>query len=127
MKPFRKFTFPVLIGILLLILAACGGDATSTPSSSIGSSSTVGEGESFTFQSAWISRTTDAFRLSEEWADPIRDRSNGRLEIRLVSYPKLGIAGPDTLRLMEDGTLEFTEIYSGYIGGDLPIVDIDNL
>jgi len=26
MKKLQKFTFPVLIGIFLLILAACGGD-----------------------------------------------------------------------------------------------------
>ena len=37
------------------------------------------------------------------------------------------MAGPDTLRLVADGTLGMAEIYSGYIGGDLPIVDIANL
>ncbi len=112
MRILRQFTFPFLIGILLLVLAACGSSATATPSSqatadptATGTGATVGEGESFEFQLAWITRTVDAFRLSEEWADRIRDRSNGRLDITLVSYPELGIAGPDTLRLMEDGTL----------------------
>ena len=45
----------------------------------------------------------------------------------MTSYPELGISGPDTLRLMGDGTLELTELYSGYIGGDLPFADMNNL
>jgi hypothetical protein len=45
----------------------------------------------------------------------------------LTSYPELGISSPDTLRLMGDGTLELTELYSGYIGGDLPFADMNNL
>ena len=28
---------------------------------------------------------------------------------------------------MGDGTLELTELYSGYIGGDLPFADMNNL
>ena len=128
MRILRKFAIPFLLGIFLLILAACGGDdGDNGGQTSTGTGATVGEGESFTFQLAWISRTTDAFRLSEEWADRIREKSNGRLNIQLVSYPELGIGGPDTLRLMEDGTLEFTELYSGYIGGDLPFADMNNL
>ena len=38
MTKLRKFTFPILIGILLLVLAACGGDDDSdTTSQSTGS------------------------------------------------------------------------------------------
>jgi TRAP-type C4-dicarboxylate transport system substrate-binding protein len=132
MRILRKFAFPVLIGMLLLILAACsgddgdnGGDSPTSPAASSGA--TVGEGESVTLQLAWITRTSDAFRLSEQWADRIREKSNGRLDIQLVSYPELGVGGADTLRLMEDGTLPFTELYSGYIGGDLPFGDMNNL
>ena len=37
------------------------------------------------------------------------------------------MAGRDSLRLIEDRTMELAEIYSGYIGGDLPIIDVANL
>jgi TRAP-type C4-dicarboxylate transport system substrate-binding protein len=57
----------------------------------------------------------------------IKERTNGQVEIVISSFPELGLAGPDTLRLVEDGTLGMVEIYSGYIGGDLPIVDVANL
>ncbi len=37
------------------------------------------------------------------------------------------MAGSDTIRLVNDQTLEFAEIYSGYVGGDLPVIDVGNL
>ena len=127
----RKFTFPILIGIFLLVLAACGGDDDSaTTSSSSGSSELVSEGLSFKFQYACINRTLDPCELlaaAGGMVERISERTNGQVEIEISSFPELGLAGPDTLRLVEDGTLGMVEIYSGYIGGDLPIVDVANL
>jgi TRAP-type C4-dicarboxylate transport system substrate-binding protein len=57
----------------------------------------------------------------------ILERTDGQVDIQISSFPELGLAGPDTLRLVEDGTLGMAEIYSGYVGGDLPIVDVANL
>ena len=37
------------------------------------------------------------------------------------------MAGRDSLRLIVDRRLELAEIYSGYIGGDLPIIHVANL
>jgi len=140
MAKLRKFTFPILIGILLLVLAACGGDDESettsqdTGSSSGGSSASTGgltsEGLSFKFQYACINRTLDPCELLAApggMVERIKERTNGQVEIVISSFPELGLAGPDTLRLVEDGTLGMVEIYSGYIGGDLPIVDVANL
>ena len=36
------------------------------------------------------------------------------------SFPELGIAGPDVLTLVADGTLAMAQVYSGYIAGELP-------
>jgi len=117
MTKLRKFTFPVLIGIFLLVLAGCGGEKAS-------------EGHSFKFQYACINRTLDPCELLAApggMIDRIFERTNGQVEIEISSFPELGLAGADTLRLVEDGTLGMVEIYSGYIGGDLPIVDVANL
>ncbi|MCI0904448.1 MAG: TRAP transporter substrate-binding protein DctP, partial [Chloroflexi bacterium] len=140
----RKFTFPILIGIFLLVLAACGGDddsvTTSQPAPSGGGDSSattstgagglVSQGLSFKFQYACINRTLDPCELLAApggMVERIKERTNGQIEIQISSFPELGLAGPDTLRLVEDGTLGMVEIYSGYIGGDLPIVDVANL
>jgi len=117
MTKLRKFTFPILIGILLLVLAGCGGDK-------------ISEGHSFKFQYACINRTLDPCELLAApggMVERVFERTNGQVEIEISSFPELGLAGPDTLRLVEDGTLGMVEIYSGYIGGDLPIVDVANL
>ncbi|MAF37388.1 MAG: hypothetical protein CL696_00630 [Chloroflexi bacterium] len=136
MTKLRKFTFPILIGIFLLVLAACGGDdesgtASSSSSSTSGSSSElVSEGHDIKFQYACINRTLDPCKLLAApggMVERISERTNGQVTIEISSFPELGLAGPDTLRLVEDGTLGMVEIYSGYIGGDLPIVDVANL
>jgi len=37
------------------------------------------------------------------------------------------LAGPDTLDLVEDGTLSMSEVYGGYVGGAMPPIEIQNL
>jgi len=140
----RKFTFPILIGILLLVLAACGGDddesvtssegsdsgSSTSTSTDTGSSGLVSEGLSFNFQYACINRTLDPCELMAApggLVDKISERTNGQVEIEISSFPELGLGGPDTLRLIEDGTLGMAEIYSGYVGGDYPPIDAANL
>ena len=54
-------------------------------------------------------------------------RTNGQVRFEVTSFPELGVAGPDTLRLIGDGTLEAAQIHPGHIAGDHPIVDIGNL
>ena len=135
MTKLRIFAFPILIGILMLVLAACGGDddddvSTARDTSTGSGAATASTGYSFKFQYACINRTLDPCELLAapgSMLDRIRERTNGQIDIQISSFPELGLAGPDTLRLVADGTLGMAEIYSGYIGGDLPIVDIANL
>ena len=53
--------------------------------------------------------------------------TDGQLDFQLISFPELGIAGPDTVRLIEDGALPVAQIYAGYVGGDFRLMDISNL
>lgn len=119
------------IALLALVFAACGGSAAPESPTGIAVQPVAREltaaVETFKFQYACINRTLDPCIAAEEFAQRVSQRTNGRVEIQISSYPELGLAGADTLRLVGDGTLEMAEIYSGYIGGDLPIVDMDNL
>ena len=92
------------------------------------------EGESVTLQLVHQGRVTDcaatpsvSWCVSEVWIERLREKSHGRLNITMTSLPELGLAGPDVLRLVGDGTLQMAEVYSGYIAGDVPFVDINNL
>jgi TRAP-type C4-dicarboxylate transport system substrate-binding protein len=123
----KKLVFPILIGVMLLVLAACGGDDESTTSTSSDAATqpAADDGKTYNFQLACINRTLLTCGLSEEnFAAGVLARTNGKVAIEISSFPELGLAGPDTLRLVEDGTLGLAEIYPGYVGGDLPILDI---
>jgi TRAP-type C4-dicarboxylate transport system substrate-binding protein len=87
-------------------------------------------GDSFKLQYTCINRSLDPCKLLAApggMVDRIYERTNGQVEISITSFPEVGLAGRDTLRLVEDGTLGMAEIYSEYIVGDLPIVDVANL
>ena len=134
------------IALLLMAVAACGGGgepeeaaAPEATAASSGGSRAMGEQpatgapeameqEPVTLQVVCINRTLRPCELIDSFYIPrVAERTNGAVTIEISSYPELGLAGPDTIRLVNDQTLEFAEIYSGYVGGDLPVIDVGNL
>ena len=84
--------------------------------------------EAVTLQIVCINRALRPCELIRDFYAPrVAERTNGAVTITISSYPELGLGGPDTIRLVNDNTLEFAEIYSGYVGGDLPVIDVGNL
>ena len=130
----RLFVQAGVIIALVVAIVACGGSgqatepATATSQSQDESaSSSVAPEDIIVIQYANITRTVPTFDYMAEYSRRITERTNGRVEIQMTSFAELGLAGPDTLRLIGDRTPEFGEVYSGYVGGDHPIVDITNL
>ena len=132
------------IALLMLALAACGGEAEPAPATQApaaaadttasadtttsADTTAAATQEPVTLQVVCINRTLRPCELIRDFYTPkVSERTNGAVTIEISSYPELGLAGPDTIRLVNDLTLEFAEIYSGYVGGDLPIIDVGNL
>ncbi len=123
------------MAMLVVGVAACGGG--DDPAPSTGAATTTEQPteapaamaqEPVTLQVVCINRTLRPCELIQSFYAPrVLEQTNGEVTIEISSYPELGLAGPDTIRLVEDQTLEFAEIYSGYVGGDLPIIDVGNL
>jgi TRAP-type C4-dicarboxylate transport system substrate-binding protein len=85
----------------------------------------VSSGESFKIQYACINRALFPCKMKEKYFIPnVYERTNGQVDISVVGYPELGIAGPDTISLVANGTLSFAEITGAYVGGDLPVLDM---
>ena len=85
----------------------------------------VYDGEPIEIQFACINRTVATCELVEAFFRPqIEERTNGKFKIVITSFPELGLAGPDSLDLVDSGTLGFAEIYGGYIAGHLPEAEI---
>ena len=85
----------------------------------------VTEGQKIEIQYACINRALFPCKAKESYFVPnVYDRTNGQLDIQVIGYPELGIAGPDTVQLVANGTLSFSEITGAYVGGDLPVLDM---
>ena len=54
----------------------------------------------------------------------VQERTNGQVTLNITSFPELGLAGTDTAKLLEEGTLGMTEIYGGYVGGEFPTLAV---
>ena len=142
-RSWRAALAMLVIAGLALGVAACGGGEpeTAAPQTSTqatteqatteqatGAAPAASSQEPVTLQVVCINRTLRPCELIDSFYAPrVAERTNGEVTIEISSYPELGLAGPDTIRLVNDDTLEFAEIYSGYVGGDLPIIDVGNL
>ena len=71
-----------------------------------------------------INRTLDPWKLYEEWTQTVEKRTNGRVQFDLTSLPELGLAGSETIRVLKTGVVDVTETYSGYVAGELPLIEI---
>ena len=85
-------------------------------------------GESIEIQHACINRALLPCKLLESYFTPnLAERTGGQLKFITSSFPELGLAGTDTLSLVENGTLASSNIYGGYVAGELPPIEIQNL
>ena len=85
-------------------------------------------GESIKIQHACINRALLPCKIIEQyWAPNLEERTNGQLILEVSSFPELGLAGPDTLQLVSDGTLSMANIYTGYVAGELPAIEVQSL
>jgi len=83
------------------------------------------DGEPFKIAFTCINRTIATCKLVTEYLIPnINKRMEGKLVVSLSSFPELGLSGQDSFELVREGTLEWAEIYAGYIAGHLPSAEI---
>ncbi len=85
-------------------------------------------GESVDIQHVCIVRNLPTCVLIEAyWAPNLAKRTNGQVKLSVVSFVELGLTGPDTLGQVSDGTLDMVNIYTGYVAGALPALEVQSL
>ena len=85
-------------------------------------------GQRINIQFACINRTLNPCKLLENFFVPnVERRTNGQLTVEITSFPELRLAGPEVLDYLSNGTLEATTVPGGYIAGQVPAFDIQNL
>lgn len=50
-------------------------------------------------------------------------RTDGRLQVEIMTYPELGLTGADVLRVMASGLISLAEVSSGYVSADFPLIE----
>ncbi len=85
-------------------------------------------GESIEIQHACVNRALVFCKIVESFLSPsLEARTGGQLTVSSSSFPELGIAGPDTLALVRDGTLDMVSVLGVYVAGELPELEIQSL
>ena len=85
-------------------------------------------GESFEIQHVCLDRNLPTCVLMQTYFAPnLARRTNGQVKLAVSSFVELGLAGPDTLSQVGDGSLDMVNIYTGYISGAHPAVEVQSL
>ena len=83
------------------------------------------DGDPIEIQFACINRTVAPCELWANFFKPLVEaRTNGKVLVPITSFPELGIAGPDSLEQVTNGTLSWAEITSGYVSGHMPEAEL---
>ena len=83
------------------------------------------DGDPIEIQFACINRTVAPCELWDSFfRKQVEARTNGKVTVPITSFPELGIAGPDSLEQVTNGTLSFAEITSGYVSGHMPEAEL---
>ncbi len=88
----------------------------------------VSLGENIEIQHVCLDRNLPPCVLIQAYYAPnLATRTNGQMQLSVTSLAELQIAGPDTLTLVSDGTLNMVNIFTGYVAGELPELEVQSL
>ena len=85
-------------------------------------------GEDITIQHVCLSRNLPTCVIMQAYMAPrVAARTNGQVELSITSLAELGLTGQDNLRQVRSGTLDMANIYTGYVAGELPAIEVQSL
>ena len=85
-------------------------------------------GEDIEIQHVCLSRNLPTCVIMEAYFAPrVAARTNGQVKVSVTAFLELGLTGTDTLNLVSDGTLAMANVYTGYVSGALPPIEVQSL
>ena len=85
-------------------------------------------GEDIEIQHVCLSRNLPTCVIMEAYFAPrVAARTNGQVKVSVTAFLELGLTGTDTLNLVSDGTLSMANVYTGYVSGALPPIEVQSL
>ena len=88
----------------------------------------VSSGEEIEIQHVCLARALPPCVLIQAYLAPNIDRrTDGQVKISVISLAELQLDGQATLSQVSDGTLDMVNIFTGYVAGELPALEIQSL
>ena len=90
-------------------------------------------GENIEIQYVCLSRNLPTCVMKQAYFAPrLAARTNGQVTLSITSFPELSGSGgagivAESLTLVADGTLDMVNIYTGYVAGALPAIEVQSL
>jgi TRAP-type C4-dicarboxylate transport system substrate-binding protein len=73
-----------------------------------------------------VANTRLSSQFTVKWAwltEQLAKRTNGRFKLEVVSFPELGMTGTELIRMLNAGLLDAGEVVTGYVSGEVPIIE----
>lgn len=83
--------------------------------------------ETFKWKTVTLHRNGPNYEKWLWFKEQVEKRTDGRIEIELLTYPEIGLTGTDILRVMKSGLISVGEVSSGYVSGDFPMIEATDL
>ncbi|SFG11866.1 TRAP-type C4-dicarboxylate transport system, substrate-binding protein [Desulfotomaculum arcticum] len=116
------FTLIASLFALSIIIAGCGGGASEQQSGSEKAADPV----KWTANSVWPPENHQSIGL-QEFADQVKEATEGQVEITVSTGGALGYKGPELLKVVRDGLVPVSDMLTSGVAGDEPIFEIVTL
>lgn len=101
----------------MLRLAGAGLAAALSPS-------VLAQDKSVSWKVVANTRLSSQFTVKWVWlTEQLAKRTNGRFNLDVVSFTDLGMTGAELIRLLNTGVLDAGEVVTGYVSGEVPIIE----
>ena len=82
------------------------------------------QGDLITWKVVANTRLSSQFTVKWAWlTKELLDRTDGRFHLDVVSFSELGMTGSELVRMLTIGLVDAGEVVTGYVSGEIPIVE----
>lgn len=120
----KKALATLITSLLILSLAAAGCGGGSTQQS--GEQEKAAEPVKWVANSVWPPENHQSIGL-QEFADRVKEATEGQVEITVSTGGALGYEGPELLKVVRDGTVTISDMLTSGVAGDEPMFEVVTL
>ncbi|MCA0847880.1 TRAP transporter substrate-binding protein DctP [Salipiger thiooxidans] len=83
--------------------------------------------ETIRWKAVTLHRNGESYNKWLWFQEEAAKRTDGRLQVEILTFPEVGLTGTDVLRVIESGLISIAEVSTGYVSGDFPLIEATDL